>query len=460
MKLDELMEHVEYVKYKVDTIKVVLKSETIEITPTFVSEVLLEYDYDNLYTPVLTLSLALTQTEYKKITLEKDTVKFILKINKMFYDNQRKLLYYKTFINKTFCTHIKDETPMMEQDLVDMTKALNKTNEDESTPMELRDIYDFALFIEDYLDAGNKDINMAIKSGTITDIVAYVLRFAGLKKNVLMTPVNNKSKISNMIFPIMNTVECFNYLQEVRGIYNKGLLFFMDFNTIYFIDKSAYCSAWRPKEYKVTNIYIFSQKSDYNTVIGEMIDEEAEENNVFTNTEATDIANKSLLNNAIYGNKTVLINAKSGSTSYIDSKLKQRGDSQTNIAIQKNTNKYAVKSQKLKMTENEYDVTLILKDVDLEILTPNKCFKLIFQNTKLNDTYGGTYRISKCLTTFTKMGDELNPSTICEFKKQNDKSNEFGGEDRFDDWNDYESPDLFMTNESYTEPEITDNIID
>ena len=438
MNLDELMEYVEYVKYKVTSLQIVLKSETIDVTPTFVSEVLIEYDYDNLYTPILTLSVALTQTEYKKIVAEKDTVKFIVNINKMFYNNKQKLLYYKKFINKTFCTHLIDETPMMEQDIVEATRDLTKSTEDSTTPMEMRDVYDFALFIENYIKAGNKDMNMVIKSGTMNDVITYLLQYAGLTNNVLMTPSNNKSKLSNFLCPLMNIVETFNYLQEIRGIYNKGLLFFMDFNTIFFIDKSAYCTAWKPKEYKITNIYVFSQKSEYNTVVGQMIDEEEEKNNLFTNSESTDIMNKSLLNNAVYGNKTVLINSKSGDVSYIDQNLKQRGTSQTNIAIQKNTNSYAIKSQKLRLAENEYDITIILKDVDIETLAPNKCFKIIFQNTELNDSYGGTYRISKSITTMTKMGEELNPSTICEFKKQNNKYDEYDDYGRFDDWTEYE----------------------
>lgn len=457
MELQDLMTKVEYVKYKVDTFSIVLKDKTIDVEPAFVSEILLEYDYDSLYTPVLNVSIALTQLEYKQVIQEKDTVKFIIKINKNYYNSKNKFLYFDTFFNKTFCTHIIDENPIMEQDIVDMTKELNKTDKESRNPMDMRDIYDFALFIEDYINSGNKDLNLCIESGKMNDIIAYVLRYTGLNKNVLMTPSNNKSKISNLLCPVMNVIETFNYLQEIKGIYNKGLLFFMDFSTIYFIDKSAYCTAWRPKEKQITNIYIFSQKSDYNLVAGQMIDEEEEKNNIFTNTESTDIKNKSVVANAVYGNKTVLINSKSGSVSYIDEDLKQRGKSQTNIQIQKFNNKYAKNSRKMRLIENEYDVNVVLKDVDVELLAPNKCFKLIFQNTDLNEAYGGTYRISKILTTLTKMGKELDSSTICNFKKQNDKVNEFGDEDRFSDWNDYESEDLFMNNEAYTNTEFLYN---
>ena len=38
----------------------------------------------------------------------------------------------------------------------------------------------------------------------------------------------------------------------------------------------------------------------------------------------------------------------------------------------------------------------------------------------------------------TKMGEELNPSTICEFKKQNNKYDEYDDYGRFDDWTEYE----------------------
>lgn len=450
MELNELLKYVEYVKYKIESLSIVLKSETLNIQPAFVSEVLLEYDYDQLCTPILILSVALTQVEYRKIVQEKDTVKFIVKLNKMYYNDAREFLYYKTFFNQTFCTHILDENPIMEQDILNKTKAANNTDDTSRNPMDMRDIYDFALFIEEHIDAGNKEINMAIESGKMNDILAYVLNFAGFNKNVLMSPSNNTSKITNLLCPIMNTVKTINYLQEIKGIYNSGLLFFMDFNTIYLIDKSAYCSAWRPKEYTVTNIYIFSQKSEYNVVVGQMIDNDEEKNNLFTNTDSTDIQNKSVLNNVVYGNKMVLINAKTGTVNYIDENLKQRGDSHAHIELQKHDNKYARNSRTLRLIENEYDVNIIMKDIDLELLSPNKCFKLIFQDTKLNEKYGGTYRIAKTLSTLTKLGEELDSTVICNFKKQNNNVNEFGDEYRFDDWNEYESADSTTTIEKYT----------
>lgn len=451
MELNELLKYVEYVKYKVESLSIVLQSETIKVEPAFVSEILLEYDYDKLCTPIFILSVALTQIEYRKIVREKDTVKFIVKLNKIYYNDAKEYLYYSTFFNQTFCTHIIDENPIMEQDLINKTKSANKTDEDSRNPMEMRDIYDFALFIEEHIDAGNKDINMTIESGKMNDILAHVLYFAGLNRNVLMSPSNNTSKITNLLCPVMNTIKTINYLQEIKGIYNAGLLFFMDFNTTYLIDKNAYCTAWRPKEYTITNIYIFSQTSEYNVIVGQMTDDDEEKNNLFSNTDSTDIKNKSVLNNAVYGNKMVLINAKKGTVNYIDENLKQRGGSVARIELQKYNNKYARNSKKLRLIENEYDVNVILKDIDLELLSPNKCFKLIFQNTKLNEQYGGTYRIAKTLSTLTKLGEELDSTVICNFKKHNNNVNEFGDEDRFDDWNEYESTDTVTTVEEYTE---------
>lgn len=451
MELNELLKYVEYVKYKVESLSIVLQSETIKIEPAFISEVLLEYDYDKLCTPIFILSVALTQIEYRKIVQEKDSVKFIVKLNKMFYNDSKEFLYYSTFFNKTFCTHILDENPIMEQELLNKTKEVNKTDDNSRNPMEMRDIYDFALFIEEYIDAGNKDINMAIESGKMNDILAYTLNFAGLNKNVLMSPSNNTDRITNLLCPVMNTIKTINYLQEIKGIYNSGLLFFMDFNTIYLIDKSAYCTAWKPKEYTVTNIYIFSQQSEYNVTVGQMIDDDEEKNNLFSNTDSTDIKNKSVLNNAVYGNKMVLINAKNGTVNCIDENLKQRGNSHSHIEIQKHNNDYARNSKKLRLIENEYDINIILKDIDVELLSPNKCFKLIFQSTKLNEQYGGTYRISKMLATLTKLGEELDSIVICNFKKHNNKVNEFGDEDRFEDWNEYESGDTLTTVENYTQ---------
>ena len=235
MKIEEILDYIEFVKYQVSTVKIVLQGETLDILPEFVSEVMIEYDYDNLYSPIITIGIALTQEEYKKIVQQKDTVKFIVKIDENYYDSDRNLLHTGGFINETFCTHIIDENPIMEQDLVEMTRESNNNDDDnDRTPMDMRDICDFALFIEENVKSGNKDFNLVVKSASVNDIISYVLSNAGIS-NVLMTPADNKSKMSNMLFPIMNTVETFNYIQSIKGIYNKGLLFFMDFNRNYFI---------------------------------------------------------------------------------------------------------------------------------------------------------------------------------------------------------------------------------
>lgn len=437
MKLEDIVDYIEYVKYKPETIQIVLQDETIDVMPDFVSEVFIEYDYDNLYAPVMTLTMALSQEEYRKIVLEKDTVQFIIKINKYFYDDKGNFLYSSNFVNGTFCTHMLDETPIMEKDLHDMTKLANSVEETEEkdgrTPMDMKDVYDFALFNENNVRSGNKDINICIESGAMTDTIVYALTQAGIG-NLLMTPVDNNSTISNMVLPLMNTVEFLNYLQANKGIYNLGLLFFMDFNLNFLIDKNAYCTAWRPNEYKITNIYILSQKSEYCPIVGQYIDSETEENNVFTSSESINIVNRSVVNNVTFGNKKVLLNAKNDNVSYIDEGLKQRGESITTIEIEKQSNSYTKNEHKMRLIENEYDVNVIMKDIDFELLSPNKCFKLIFQNTDVNGAYGGTYRVSKSMVVLTKMGNELDSYLICEFKKQNNYSNEFGADDKFEDW--------------------------
>lgn len=437
MLLEEILRYVQFVKYEVIQLTIVLPDTEIEIVPTFISEMTLEYDYDNLYTPMFSVSVALSQEEYRQIVTHKDSVQFILRINKTFYDDEKNMLHYEPFISDTFCSHIIDETPLMEQDLTEMTRDIYNADPDDKIPMDLKNVRDFWLFKDEHISAGNRDVNMVIRRGSVNDIVVHLLSQAGLN-NVLMTPSNNNSTITNLLFPLMTTVKALDYLHEIKGIYNKGVMFFMDYDTTYFIDKNAYCTAWRPNEYRTTNIYVFSQKSQFNSVIGQFGDPETEQINIFTNSDSIDITNKSLINNAIYGNRMLLLHSKRDSVSSLNPNLIQRGDSNTVVNIQKNGNRYLRNSDNTRLIENEYSVKIILKDVDLTSLTPNKCFKIIFQNVELNEKYGGTYRISRMLTTFRKIGEELDSDTICELKKQNSNTNEFGGEDYFDDWTDYD----------------------
>lgn len=435
MKLEEVKEFVEYVKYNVESIDIILENETIEFNPAFVYDILFEYNYDDLYAPIMSISLALTQEEYKKIVKEKDIVRFKVRMTKNHYNDEHELLRTSEFLNEILCTHILDETPLLEKEILSKTKANNNKDSDDDTrsPMDMRDIFDFALFKENNISSGHTDLNMAIKSASMNDLIVYVLTSAGLS-NVLMTPSDNTSTISNMICPLMNTIDTINYLQSIKGIYNNGVMFFMDYNLIYFIDKNAYCTAWRKNEYKLTNIFILSQKSPFNTMIGQYINTDNENNNIFTNTDAININNKSLVNNVIAGNTTLLMNPKSNSVNMLDANLKQRGVSNVKLSIQKHTNKYATNEEKVRLRENEYNLDVILEDIDLDIISPNKCFKLIFQDTDLTENYGGTYRISRTIMSLTKMGNELDSHIIVSLKKQNNNVNEFGGGETFEDW--------------------------
>ena len=165
MKLEDILKYVEYVKYEVTILNIVLPDETLEIMPTFVSELMIEHDYDSLYTPMFSLSVALSQEEYRRIIQHKDSVKFIVKIIKTFYDDEKNVLRYETFLNDTFCSHITDETPLMEQDLIDMTRDTYNADPDDKMPMDLKNVYDFWLFKDEHVMAGNTDVNMVIKSG-------------------------------------------------------------------------------------------------------------------------------------------------------------------------------------------------------------------------------------------------------------------------------------------------------
>lgn len=412
MQIKDAISYSNNIKYEPESILIVFKNETITIDPSFISELMMEKNFDTEYFPVTKLSITLKVDIYKRMIEEKDTVKIRLKIRKNLYDKNNKFIKYNILFNELFCFFTDDETPLMDKESIANARKV----EGENSPNNYKQVYTFYLFKETELTGCKKVINEVI-SGSLVDMAAFLFNKAGSTK-VLMTPPDNTSVSNNLLIPTLNVIQAFNYIEQKIGIYKKGMLLFFDYTHAYLLDKNYKCTAWKPNELKQTLIYIFNRNSQYNVVNGAYPNQQEKTTYLFTNTDSVTMASNSIISNQLEGNKILLITPSKNKNYTITQPGSTRGDINTKVVINKDSNQYLVQSERMRVVENNCTIQVSFLNTDVEAFVPNREFSIKFEDLSINKKFGGNYRLSNVLTVFKKDGKEFVSYTTCILKRQ------------------------------------------
>jgi hypothetical protein len=411
MITDEMRKHKNLIKYKVDNFDILFQNGDVEkMSGDMVTHLYIEKDYDDLYFPIINLSVSIKDEIYHRIKQENDTVKFRLRVIKNIYDQDMKFLKYELAFNEVFqCFKDKDNT--IEDNEANESKK--KTEGDAMTGMNTRDFY---LFTEDVSNC-KKFFNLSVESASLSDLLIYILNQSGVNK-LLMSKLNNNISLSNVTIPSGNTIDTINYLNNLKSLYEKGMLLFFDIDTTYLIDKNYKCTAWRKNEIRVTHIHISNQQSNDSQMNGFFINKDRKQTHVFTNTGRVQIRNVNVMSNQLNGNNIKIIDTKANSSQSVSASTTTIGNANDHLLTVKTGNKYAVSDLKTRLEENECVCGVVLLGVDIEVISPNKEIFLTYDDSKLNKQYGGNYRISKMVATLSKDAEELVGEIQVVLKKQ------------------------------------------
>ena len=411
MITDEMRKHKNLIKYKVDNFDILFQNGDIEkMSGDMVTHLYIEKDYDDLYFPIINISVSIKDEIYHRIKQENDTVKFRLRVIKNIYNQDMKFIKYELAFNEVFqCFKDKDNT--IEDNEANESKK--KTEGDAMTGMNTRDFY---LFTEAVSNC-KKFFNLSVESASLSDLLIYILNQSGVNK-LLMSKLNNNISLSNVTIPSGNTIDTINYLNNLKSLYEKGMLLFFDIDTTYLIDKNYKCTAWRKNEIRVTHIHISNQQSNDSQMNGFFINKDRKQTHVFTNTGRVQIRNVNVMSNQLNGNNIKIIDTKANSSQSVSASTTTVGNANDHLLTVKTGNKYAASDLKTRLEENECVCGVVLLGVDIEVISPNKEILLTYEDSKLNKQYGGNYRISKTVATLSKDAEELVGEIQIVLKKQ------------------------------------------
>jgi hypothetical protein len=417
--MSQLPTSMRFYHYKVESLDIIFPSEGkhYPIEKGFIKSIMVERDYENDFFPVIRLDLSLDTAFYHKIIANKLDVKFRMRVQKYIYDTNNTLKVKKDVFNTIFSSFIDEGTPFLDKKEYEEANkvALLDKNGQNNTTIGGNDIT-FYLFKESDLINSKKIINTVITSANMTQTLTYLLSKSGLT-GVLMVPLDNKNKYSEIIIPPLTVLGNLIYLDNQYGYYKNGTLIFFDIDCIYIIDRSGKCKAFRKGEYKKTVITVRNTINPHSLSPGSYDD--SEKKTIYVNVDPRNVAvsNVAVIKDQTDGNNRLIINPAAGFTVNIKAKTVQRGAGTYKVLYNKYNNSFVNSSEQIKVESDNRVVNVTMSDIDIDAFTPNKEFTFVFEDSVINKQMGGNYRLVSSNFIFVKNGDYFKLNGTATFKK-------------------------------------------
>lgn len=369
----------------------------------------IEKDYDNLYFPIFYIKLFIDIPLYYKIIKNKTTVKFNIKLESYQYQSTNEINYRETIFDSSFAIYSSDDNYFIdEQNYLNMQRITG--NQMTGTPIE------FYLFKESDIISSRKIINKVISSDNMTNILLYLLSTSGVSK-LLMTPLDNAEYNYEVLLLPTTVIQNIIYLENRYGFYKNGSVFFYDFNNVYLLSKTATGYTYSPNEFTNVIVSIMDTSNNNSFTPGNYKDNTTKTYTLHINRGNISLTTKSITENETSGTNINIVNGQENSSILVIPDVQTRGDNTEKVIVDRFNNKYLPSMIENEKIENSNIAVITAVDHDISILAPNKRYTLAFENTEVNKTYGGWYRLSSEVSLFERQGESFSVESIIKLKK-------------------------------------------
>ena len=385
-------------------------------------------DYENAYFPIFRISFTLNPRLYEFIVFNKIDIKFRIRLqcNTKNFDGEEE--FTEDIFNDMFVPIIEDNQPFYDDSIYTQTVEQLKTNPEKLTGIDLAEDnfnadskkhVEFYLYkISDLINSKNV-VNAIYSSGNMINVLVSLLSENGFNK-IMMSPCDNEGSFNQVIIPVMNLINVFNYLEKNYGLYASGTLKFFDYRCTYILNKSGHPNCYEPDEYKKTIFSIHETKYGESRMSGTGSEDKNKEYHIFPDPSRVTTKNLSMLNDHIDGNNMLMINAGDSSVNTAGGTGQQIGGGVTRVTQNNNSNSYLAKQYINTVADNNSVLSLVLTDAYEKALTPNKEFIFNFNDTRLKSGFSGYYRVKETNHYFKKNGPTFALTTIMTFAKKED----------------------------------------
>lgn len=413
---EDIIQEYEYITQKLSVI--IPDSDPLELEPNQLSQLDIEENFEEYYFPFIKVTLIISSNDYYKIMKHKNKCKLNIRIDKRYNSTKKNdKSLRKVFINKTFNIIMDENTEDMKNSLkedaskTDYTQRISKGVEDNDNKIE------FYLFT-DIIEGTKKNINKVIRNGTVTNAIAHIATVGGIN-NIIMPPAHNTTVYPEMLLPELSVLKSLAYIDTYYGIFKTGTIIFFDIDYTYIIPYSGNCDAYLSKEITTTNIIVpKSVNTNHENTLGSLKKPNDKNNNYVIGDYSTlDISNKSISNNYINANSTTVYDSYNESKSTSTSKAKAKNKNFTKFLENKTENPFIATMYSAQSNAKSDVISIRLYDFDISVITPNKKFNMIFEDSKYRKKYNGSYILVGTAHTFVSKGSTLGLSSVVMLRK-------------------------------------------
>ena len=389
-------------RYSIEEFSVIDGPESIDLGPSNVLSLRIENNYNENIFPVFSMSLRLNSVTKDYIISNSDKIKFKLRIVKFGINRSKDKKTLKTnVINSTFTTYMdSQESGFNKKAYKRKLKVEGITAQDDIAGSN--NVLELFLFNDEYVSKLKGTLNFVLSSATPATAIGYLLSQLNIK-NVLMSPMDNKSSISPFIFPEMNGVKGLNYIDQTYGTYKSGAMMYFGLSRGYILDYKGGCTAYEQGE--ITKVTFLVSENDGMSDNQNGIVKKADKPNeyyIVTNEKNLTISTQSSISNVLNGVDAKAVNANGIDISSSSSNAKTKDGTAYKMTIQSNTNNPYVSSiYSARQYAGETIISLFIKDSLFECFEPNKDFSFIFENATKNKKYKGHYKIAQSIISLT-----------------------------------------------------------
>jgi hypothetical protein len=388
-------------KYVVKSLVIKKEDEKIELDHSNIMAVEYLCDYD--FNLMALLKVALRIDIRKKLWILKNkkeiTVKFeLIKIG-MSIDSVECITTEEECINQEFGVHFNDDDDATDVKLLEERLKQNEGEEfniDETTEenyFESQNNIDLYLFHPKLLKASRVSFQRIYEESTLQNVVAEMLTDTK-HSNVVMSKFENDEVYKEFILPANPVYKNLAYIDQYYGMYRKGALIFYDVDALYILNLNGEVTAKREEEWIETYIRIPTTDK---SIPGNGMERVEGEKKFYVELTENEISPQkfSIGKNVETGSSAKMVTVDG--TTIDDQEADQSYVDSRNISITfiMKENKFIGDVTKARMEENECIMYLTASNLDLNAFTPNKTFKVIFDETSKQNKYGNmTFRLA------------------------------------------------------------------
>jgi hypothetical protein len=386
-------------KYKMSNLILTYKDQTEPITiySNLVKSFTTCNDFENNVTPSYLLSLTVPKVYYEKIRTNMSSLTVTFSLYRIFVgvvkdeskqeyaeqENVNQEILYKNFTLKAI-----DDSSISVNTINRLPKDVMKNPDSTATEDYTQDLLPLDLYLYDFESLKKYKINSSfIIDGGINDCIYQIFKSRGFEKLLVDSVPSNVS--SQYVVPYGHLGDNISKLNEYYGIYDYPYLFYIGSRRVYLINKGNLGRCLEKGELGSVNIYLEKLDSGSITVESGCYCDDNAKLYMLNGLSFDIVDNDSAIDYVAGGNITTVIRG----TGEIKHDIIGDYDVERSFVVN-NSKQHSQLIYSIK--ESRRNVSLIFENVDIDIFTPNKSYRIIPDETYYSSDYniGGKYRLS------------------------------------------------------------------